>query len=333
MLNLNAKLKTIFILTFSVLLFSGCAKDINISGNKLGDNLVQSPKQASLSAEPRKEIKILFVGDTMFDRYIRETAEKHGGDYNYPLLPVKDFLSQFDLVVANLEGPITDNSSRSIDTKMDEKSNLVFTFDPKSAKALADNNIRLVSLGNNHILNQGESGLAQTRKYLDTAGVEYFGDTGNLVLGAPSWKEIDISGVKLGFANYNYSVAGSFEKTVADIGEVKKQTDIVIVYPHWGTEFKVGEPGENIQALAHQFIDAGADAIIGTHPHVIQTNEEYNSKKIYYSLGNFVFDQYFQKETTEGLGVILTVEPDLAIKYDTVKFEMMRNGQTELVKN
>ena len=60
---------------------------------------------------------------------------------------------------------------------MDEKSNLVFTFDPKSAKALAENNIKLVNLGNNHILNQGEEGLAATKKHLDEAGVTYYGDT------------------------------------------------------------------------------------------------------------------------------------------------------------
>lgn len=312
------------------LFFFGCSNNANITEKKSIENPAETSQQTSLLQEPRKEIKLLFVGDIMFDRYIREDVEKHGGDYNYPLQPVKDFLSQYDLVVANLEGPISENDSKSVNTRMDEKNNFVFTFDPAVAKVLEENNIRLVNLGNNHILNQGESGLAETKKYLDKAGVSYFGNTGSLDLGGLSRKIISLGGVKIGFVNYNYSAKGSLESAMQNIAEAKEQSDIVIVYPHWGTEYKTEDPGENVRSLAHRFVDAGADAVIGTHPHVIENEEEYNGKRIYYSLGNFLFDQYFQKETMEGLGVVLTVEPDLAMKYDTVKFEMKQNGQTVL---
>jgi len=334
-------LKIIFILLIAVL-FSGCSNTGKIIGNKLADKTGQSSGKTALSQEAKRQIKILFVGDTMFDRYIREAVGKKGGpasnaslsdtgkDYNYPLSQLKEYLSQFDLVVANLEGPITPNSSKSTETKMDEKSNLIFTFDPQVASVLAGNNIKLVSLGNNHVSNFGPEGIEETKKYLQDAGVDYFGDTGT---GDNQFRVENIGGIKIGFLNYNYSVAGSAEKTVSEISAAKKQVNIVVVFPHWGTEYKVGDPGKNVRALAYRFIDAGADAIIGTHPHVIENTEEYQGKKIFYSLGNFVFDQYFQKETMEGLGVVLTVEPDLAIKYDEVKFEMQRNGQTELMQN
>ena len=262
----------------------------------------------------------------MFDRYIRESVAKYGkGDYSYVFGQIKNKLAGYDLVVGNLEGPITDKSSVSVGTAMDVKENLKFTFDPSVAKTLAENNIKLVDLGNNHILNQGEDGIAQTKKYLGEAGVQHFDDTGE---DKSSTLVENIGGTKIGFVNYNYSVAGSFERAIADIGAVKKKSDVVIVCPHWGTEFKVGDPGQKIRAEAYQLIDAGADAIIGGHPHVIEDSEVYKNKKIYYSLGNFVFDQYFQKETMEGLGVELTIQPDITMGYNDLKFEMNKKGQT-----
>jgi len=302
-----------------VFVFSGC---VRTEKGKI-NTPVNSAKPAT--EIQRKPVKILFVGDMMFDRYIREAVGKYGkGDYAYVFGQIKDKLANYDLIVGNLEGPITDKNSVSVGTAMDEKKNLVFSFDPVVAKALFENNIKLVNLGNNHILNQGDDGLNQTKKYLDSAGVKYFGDTGS------TEKEFfikNIGGIKIGFVNYNYSVAGSFERAIEEIKNIRSQADIVVVYPHWGTEFKVGDPGEIIRNLAYKFIDAGADAIIGTHPHVVETNETYKGKKIYYSLGNFIFDQYFQKETMEGLGVLMTIKPDLSMDYNELKFEMTKRGQ------
>lgn len=279
------------------------------------------------AAESNKTpIKILFVGDMMFDRYIREGVNKYGGgDYDYVFGQIKDKLTEYDLVVGNLEGPITDKSSVSVGTAMDEKKNLDFSFGPAVAKTLADNNIKLVDLGNNHILNQGEDGLAQTKKYLGEAGVQYFGDTGKMEV-------VEINGTKIAFVNYNYSIAGSFERTIEDIKNLKNKSDIVIVCPHWGTEYKAGDPGQKIRAEAYELIDAGADLIVGGHPHVVQDSEDYKNKKIYYSLGNFIFDQYFQKETTEGLGVEVLINPDRTMEFSELKFEMDKRGQTKIVE-
>ena len=291
----------------------------NLAENSDGDKVV-----------PKKPIKILFVGDMMFDRYIREGVEKYGnGDYNYVFGQIKDKLAGYDLVVGNLEGPITDKSSVSVGTAMDEKKNLVFTFDPAVAKTLFENNIKLVDLGNNHILNQNEDGVVQTKKYLDEASVQYFGDMGaKSPIGDLAPK--NVNGTKIGFVNYNYSVAGSLERAVEDIKNIKNKSDIVVVCPHWGTEYKVGDPGQEIRNEAYQLIDAGADLIVGGHPHVIEDSEVYKNKKIYFSLGNFVFDQYFQKETMEGLGVELTVNSDLTMEFNEVKFEMTKKGQTKV---
>lgn len=318
------KLKTVF-LFFAVLVFSGCTKNAILTKNNNITPEQAAPIQAA-DIQNKKQIKILFVGDMMFDRYIREGVEKYGrGDYDYIFGQIKDNLAEYDLVVGNLEGPITNKSSVSVGTAMDEKKNLKFTFDPAVAKALAENNIKLVDLGNNHILNQETDGLVQTKKYLDEAGVEYFGDTGSDE--SPTLVK-NIGGTKIGFVNYNYSLAGSFERAVEDIKTLKTKSDLIVVCPHWGTEYKVGDPGQNIRNEAYQLIDAGADLIIGGHPHVIEDSEIYKNKKIYYSLGNFIFDQYFQKETKEGLGVEVLIKPDLTMEYNELKFEMTKRGQT-----
>ena len=326
----------LWLLGFSIAIFSVAAillfsinreSKKSISSEKILTNKLAKDISGNNIAS-KKQIKILFVGDMMFDRYIREAAAKYGkGDYGYVFGQMKDKLAGYDLVVGNLEGPITDKNSVSVGTAMDEKENLKFTFDPSVAKTLFENNIKLVSIGNNHILNQSEDGVIKTKKYLDEAGVEYFGDTGT---DKSSTLVRVINGIRLGFVNYNYSIAGSFEKAIGDIKNIRAQVDIVVVCPHWGTEFKIGDPGQKIRAEAYQFIDAGADAIIGTHPHVVQSSEDYKNKKIYYSLGNFIFDQYFQKETMEGLGVEVLINPDRTMGYNELKFEMNKKGQTVL---
>jgi len=357
----NAKLKAVFIFTLSALFLFGCAQNVDLreqareskakeqslSAFENSVDLKEEKNNQLLenNATEKKPIRILFVGDMMFDRHIREAVEKYGGparipmsasgseagkDYNYILEPVKESLSQYDLVVGNLEGPITGNKSVSVATKMDERNNFIFTFDPSVAQVLAENNIKLVDLGNNHILNQGEKGVEQTKKYLDEAGVGYFGDTGN---DESSTLVKDFREIKIGFVSYNYSVPNSIEIAVENIKSAREQSDVVIVCSHWGTEYKTGDPGATIRALAHRFIDAGADAIIGTHPHVVQTSEEFQGKKIYYSLGNFIFDQYFQKETMEGLGAEVMIKSDGTIEYNELKFEMTKKGQTMKLAN
>ncbi|MFA5871507.1 MAG: CapA family protein [Parcubacteria group bacterium] len=320
--------KIIFLVAI-IIFFSGCGKIgvINDNANNLGKEISKYPET---SVEDRKSMKLLFVGDMMFDRYIRETADKRGGDYDYMFGQVKDLLASEDLVIGNLEGPITDKNSVSINTKLGESKNFNFTFAPSVAGVLTKNNIKLVNLGNNHILNQGEAGVQQTKKYLDEAGVQYFGDLETKApIGALVSK--NINGIKISFVSYNYSIPDSIETALENIKAAKTQSNIVIICPHWGTEYKVGDPGNNIRNLAYQFIDAGADFIIGTHPHVVQDSEIYKGKKIYYSLGNFIFDQYFQKETKEGLTVEVTVNPkDHSLDFRDIPIALQTNGQTKV---
>lgn len=278
--------------------------------------------------EPAKEdLQILFTGDLMFDRGIRYYAKKNGAnefifDQIYPIL------ANQDLVVSNLEGPITDNYSVSSGTAIGSTNNFIFTFDKSVAETLYAENIKLVNLGNNHILNFGKSGLKSTENYLSEAKVEFFGapDSNRSIIKK-------VGDLEIAFVSYN-EFFGSAKldeaKTIAEIQKLKSETDFIIVLPHWGIEYTT-EPTQEIRDMAHQFINAGADSIIGTHPHVVQSIEDYNGKKIYYSLGNFIFDQYFEENVRNGLGVILKINPETkSLKFEELNFYLQSGGQTIL---
>lgn len=264
------------------------------------------------------DAKILFVGDMMFDRTIRSIAEERGYDHMFSC--VADYLNRFDAVIGNLEGPITDYPSRSANTLPGELGNTSFTFDPVVSGVLARHNVRLLSVGNNHISDFGREGRESTKKYLEQAGVLY--------AGIPNESQLittTIDGVRVGFVAFNQFLGeGDEVKTVQVIQEARAESDYVIVYTHWGEEYV---PATNyMKSLAHTFIDAGADMIIGSHPHVIQESELYKGKHIYYSLGNFIFDQYWTNEVKTGLGVEVTLGADVTIRE--VFFDIGRDGRT-----
>jgi poly-gamma-glutamate capsule biosynthesis protein CapA/YwtB (metallophosphatase superfamily) len=282
----------------------------------------------------KKDIKIIFLGDMMFDRYIREIAQKRGNDYLFE--KINGLLKNADLAVANLEGPITDSPSASIGTTVGEKGHFIFTFDKSFCNTLASNNIKLVNIGNNHILNFGQNGLAQTKANLNSAGVGYFDDFGpastrgddSSTRGGENITHIaNINDYKIGFVNYNQFSSGSLSRTLENISNLRKQTDALVVYTHWGTEYQT-HSSENIRKLGHRFIDSGADLVIGSHPHVTQEKEEYKGHWIYYSLGNFIFDQYFSENTKKGLAVEVSISPERLFEFKDIPLILDNNGQT-----
>lgn len=244
--------------------------------------------------------QVLFGGDMMFDRSIRVAAQEKGGEYLFSCLG--DTLQKPDLVVANLEGPITDNPSVSVGSVVGSPENFRFTFPPTTAALLSAHNIKLVNLGNNHITNYGVAGVQSTMEYLRKAGVEYIGQPG--LADEPTTQSVvykNIRSVSVAFINYNeFEKSSTAALTVRQIQEARSLGFIPVVYTHWGVEYKETSPSY-IQDLAHEFVDAGAEVVIGSHPHVVEEYEIYRGKMIYYSLGNFIFDQYFSGAVMRGL--------------------------------
>jgi len=242
---------------------------------------------------------VLFAGDMMFDRTIRTAAEREGDDFLLSCIDQVLLAPENDLVVANLEGPITGKPSVSIGSKPGEARNFVFTFPISTAQLLKDHQIDLVNLGNNHILNFGYSGVQSTVSTLEEVGVAYFGDP---ITDKVVYKTI--SGVPLAFISYNeFSDDGAKTAAAVTMIQIKSAKSVgflPVVYTHWGLEYVRTAP-QYIRDRAHAFVDAGAIAVIGSHPHVVQDSETYKGALIYYSLGNFVFDQYFQESVRNGL--------------------------------
>jgi len=237
----------------------------------------------------------------LFDRTVRSTMEREGDDYIFSC--IGGVLKDADLVVANLEGPITAFPSVSLGSEIGSPDNYTFTFPVSTGRLLMRHKIRLVNLGNNHILNFGLEGARATTQFLLGAGVDYFGDPMEQRVA-----EETVNGVKLAFINYNEFAPGGWRNsastTLEQIRSARQENLVPVVYTHWGDEY-VAAP-ERVKELAHSFIDAGAAIVIGSHPHVVQENETYKGKYIYYSLGNFIFDQYWNESVRRGLLLHIT---------------------------
>ena len=260
-----------------------------------------------------EQTTVLFVGDIFLDRYIRQMAERYGDNHTFGC--VADFLQNVDMVVGNLEGPITDHTSRSMGTRDGASGHYVFTFPTSSAPLLARYNIRLVNLGNNHIGNFGNDGIASTRAYLDGSGVGHFGGIGG---DEPVHRDGGLS-----FVSYN-QFGGQSSGAVARVIK-KERTDgqRVIVYAHWGEEY-VTSPGY-LRSIANTFVEAGAQLIVGSHPHVVIPMEYIEGVPVHYSLGNFIFDQYFSDDVMGGLAVLVAIS-DTAITTKTYPLLLQPNG-------
>lgn len=267
----------------------------------------------------KKEAKILVVGDMFFDRQIRKTIYSKGEDHIFSCL--SEFLKDSDLVVGNLEGPITENASVSMLTVPGGDGNFTFTFPTNTAKLLAKNNIKIVNLGNNHIGNFGKEGIVSTKKYLGEAGINYFGG----LSGEEDIYRTKIGGNKISFISYNEFGGDSMEKVAQKIVEEKNKKQTVIVYTHWGEEYT--EATLRVKKIAKLFAESGADFIIGSHPHVIQSSEEIGDTTVYYSLGNFIFDQYWDKAVSTGLVLELNIKNTMVTIVEH-KVSIGRDGRT-----
>ncbi|WP_226000761.1 CapA family protein [Paenibacillus sp. BJ-4] len=254
-----------------------------------------SPQENEGKASPT--VTLHFVGDVQFSGKVEQRLEKNGFDFPYQYLG--NLFRKDDLTVANLETPVTTGGVGALNKTY------VYKSSPKALTALATAGIDAVNLANNHILDQGTGGLLDTLKYLDEKGIAHAG-AGRNAKEAYAPHYFERKGIKIALlgatrvmpeANWNAGVkqpgvAGAYDSTaiVKSIREARRQADLVIVIAHWGKERATAlEPHQT--ELSHAFIDAGADLVIGGHPHVLQGMEQYKGKWIAYSTGNFIFSK------------------------------------------
>jgi poly-gamma-glutamate synthesis protein (capsule biosynthesis protein) len=249
-----------------------------------------------LEGEPQSKrfVSLHFVGDIMLDRGVRKQIVA-ANDVGYPWAKVQRFLSGSDLVVGNLEGTVNEQpSTYTYDPPFR------FVFDPSYIRELAKY-VDVVSLANNHASDVGSAGELETHRWLDEIGVPWFGSFQHP---APRY-DTEINGFDLTFIGY-HAFQPAEDELIEQIKAAKADGRFVIVMSHWGTEYQT-TPDSNQRRLAQLMVDAGADLIIGGHPHVSQTIEEIDGVPVVYSLGNFIFDQEIPATwTAMTVGVIIT---------------------------
>ncbi len=251
----------------------------------------------------KHSVSILNFGDVMFDRGVRKIIETRGRD---PLEYIKQNLNLvqgFDVFIANLEGPIVE-----MDRGLCQQKAYNFQFASDTPERLKSIGITMVNIANNHAYDCYQSGVDSTKKYLSLASIDYIGDRDL----EKSYVIKSINGKKVVFVGIDQTTAPI---PVSDfyplIQKLDSENDYVVVDIHWGTEYQLTEDS-NQEIIAHKLIDNGADIIFGHHPHVIEPVKVYKGKAIFYSLGNFVFDQDFG-DTTSGLGVGVVLDDSKAV--------------------
>lgn len=266
--------------------------------------------RAEIPPAPPEPVVILAFGDIMLDRYVRTLMDRNGLDYPFrhfealktemmakvtprtPLLP--------DLITANLEGPVSNTPYVNPGTAM------VFNFKPDVLPILKKYGFNALNLANNHAYDMGAAASQETRPHLNEAGIPHFGDA--KVINEHTVWTTTIKDTRLTFVGFNETLSDHIDREAAMnvIRAARENSDFVLVSIHWGVEYRTTPTQKQVE-LAHAMVDAGADAILGHHAHVIASSEWYKDRPIYYSLGNFVFDQYFQRSVQEGLGLTLTL--------------------------
>lgn len=255
---------------------------------------VKAPQPAARAAHNPEPITLMFVGDLMLDRHVRERMASSGSEYPFAQLGTVTSSARADLLIGNLEGAI---SARRPPVK-----SIDFAFDAAVASLLKRLGFGALSLANNHSLDQGFPGYEDTRRALDAAGLISFG---HQVKDDLSPAIMDVQGRRVALLGYNITDNPLDEKAAAAaIRRARADGSLVIVMMHWGVEYDL-KHSKAQTAVARRLIDYGADAVIGGHPHVVQGIEIYKGKLIAYSLGNFVFDQYFSEDTQQGIAVAL----------------------------
>lgn len=278
-----ADIVLVVLLIFTLLLV-GC-KNLLTGGKKQKEETAISEEMEKTTKRKNKTVSftISAVGDCTFGTdenfaYEGSMPAKYDevGDFNYFFENVKSVFEADDLTIVNFEGTLTDSTTR-------EDKQFAFKADKSYAEILTDGFVEAANLANNHSKDYGEQSYNDTMDAFDEAGITNFGYDRVAIK--------KVKGIKVGLVGTyvladGLGVKDSMEKNIQDLKNEGAQ--VIIASFHWGEE-KAEYPNDVQVELAHAAIDAGADLVLGHHPHVLQGIEQYKGKNIVYSLGNFCF--------------------------------------------
>jgi len=263
-------------------------------------------KTHAFESKTHSSVRFIAVGDMMLGRGVGSRIRRYGSGWLF--MKTESALTEGDILFGNLECPLTTSYTPT-------HTENAFRADPKMAKELASVGFNAVSVANNHSLDHGRTGLEHTLEHLKNAGIAHVG--GGMGPNEPyNAKIVAKNGIKIAFIGAQNIISSDVGPQTAgiayldvhhqlkEIKAIEKEVDFTVVSLHWGSEY-VDTPSVKQKEIAHKFIDAGADIIIGHHPHILQGIERYRNGLIVYSLGNFAFDQRDEKTK---ISVILVLD-------------------------
>jgi poly-gamma-glutamate capsule biosynthesis protein CapA/YwtB (metallophosphatase superfamily) len=283
---------------------------------------------AGLHAWANDNIRMVFVGDMMLAETVGQVMRRGGN----PLQHVAHLFKGADVTIGNLETAVGTHG---------EKAPKPYTFlaHPRVIPFLK-RHFSAVSLANNHSLDFGVPAFEAMLDAFDRQGLRYFGG-GKNIRSAHEPAVFEIKGKRIAVLGYDIFQPRSFEALhdkagvawgepdhiAQDISRTRQhhRADVVIIYPHWGWENEKKGNSQQ-QALAHWMIDSGADAVVGGHPHVTQNIEVYKGKPIFYSLGNFIFNGFTDKESNTGWVLTLNIGPASEMDWTIHQVGLNRQG-------
>ncbi|MDI4646762.1 CapA family protein [Cohnella hashimotonis] len=290
------------------------------------------------SAPTGATVTLAFVGDILPASTVGKLIDQYGVDYPFKL--AKPLLESADIAAGNLEAPITTRGTPA------ENKQFVFKGKPAYLAGLKNAGLDVVSLANNHTLDQGWQGLSDTMDALDDIKLKHMG-SGADEKEAFEPVYIEHNGLMVAYIGVSNvvpegswkagpdhpGVAETYDTTraVAAVKKARELADIVVVMVHWGNE-RADTPKDAQFNVGHTLIDAGADLIIGSHPHVLQGFEAYKGKWIAYSLGNFVFTTKQEYSKTQDTGVLTATcaaDGNCRLKFDPMYAKASQPGPME----
>jgi hypothetical protein len=261
-------------------------------------------------------LSVVMVGDVMLGRMVNVTSIERG-DFTWPFQETVDVLRAADLTIGNLETPVV------TDCPPNEVS-MLFCADPRAVEGLSWAGFDGMSLANNHRRDKEDAGVEETIGYLQAAGIDPFFDEMVMIR--------EVRGLRVGVMGFeDVDRALNIEDVLPAVEAMAGQVDVLLGMMHWGYEYRPNQSWRQ-EHMGHALIDAGMDVVFGAHPHWVQPIEEYNGGLIFYSLGNFVFDQMWSEETRSGhiARLTLVVHPnpgEVEIDYEIIPVTIYDYGQ------
>jgi poly-gamma-glutamate capsule biosynthesis protein CapA/YwtB (metallophosphatase superfamily) len=260
-------------------------------------------------------VELIFVGDVMLGRQVNLMSLAHG-DPRWPFLETAPVLQQADLTIGNLEAPLVPHCSIS-------SRGMQLCAPAESAVGLRWAGFDMMGIANNHALDYGNMGLAETVSILSGEDIQVIRDDHTA--------SVTIRGLRIGILAFEDTFMHplNVDHALEIVSGNARHVDVQIVLMHWGEEYHA-QPTAQQMALGHKLIDAGGDLVIGAHPHWTQPVEEYGSGVIFYSLGNFVFDQMWSDETRQGQIALITLtrQPaEVSMSYQLLPIKIFDFGQ------